>query len=102
MQSETGSKRKSIIEDTEDEEELLEINENENKPEKTDPNQGILYYLLNNHLWIFAIWLIPISLCYDIFWWCRARMNYWMCKRNAHLRHDDKVSSFSDDIFNEN
>ena len=75
------------------EKEPLDPNHNEVNPLKDEnPNQGVLYYLVNNHMWIFAIWLIPISVCYDIFWFCRTRINYWLCKRNVNVKHEDKVS----------
>lgn len=54
--------------------------------------------MLNNHQWVFAIWLIPISLCYDIFWWCRARIIYWLFRRNSNMRHDDKVKDVQKQI----
>ena len=82
------------------EKEPLDPNHNDVSPTKKeyDPNQGVLYYLVNNHMWIFAIWLIPISVCYDIFWWFRTRLNYWLCKRNVSLKHEDKVSQTFDFI----
>ena len=82
-------KRRSVIEeDTEDEKEAF-VPDNvtiANKKAKENPNSGPLFYMLNNHQWVFAIWLIPISLCYDIFWWCRARITYWLCRRNSNMR----------------
>ena len=85
--------------DTEDEEEICFKNEcsNDGAMKKDDKpiNEGVLAYLLANHLWIFAIWLIPLSVFYDIFWWFRARFVYWLCRSNAHLRHDEKVKSTS-------
>ena len=81
------------IEDTEDKDE----NENKMQEETTqearkrDPNSGVMYYLVNNHLWIFAIWLVPISVLYDIFWWFRTRWTYWMFRRSVNCRHDEKV-----------
>ena len=88
-----ATKQRSIAVETEDEDEPLDPTaENVSKPDKEDPNQGILFYLVNNHMWIFAIWLIPISVFYDIFWWFRARLNYCLSKRNATLKHEDKVS----------
>jgi len=61
------------------------------KSDKNDPNSGFLFYLIDKHMWIFAIWLIPISLCYDIYWWFQVRWNYLMCKSNANRLHDEKV-----------
>ena len=87
-----GTKQRSIAVDTEDEDEPLDPTPEEvSKPEKEDPNQGVLFYLVNNHMWIFAIWLIPISICYDIFWFYRTRINYWLSKRNVSLKHEEKV-----------
>ena len=87
-----GAKHRSIAVDTEDEDEPLDPTpENVSKPDKEEPNQGVLFYLVNNHMWIFAIWLIPISVFYDILWWFRARINYWLSKRNTNLKHEDKV-----------
>ena len=75
------------------EKEPLDPKHNEvNTLKDENPNQGVLYYLVNNHMWIFAIWLIPISVCYDIFWFCRTRIKYWLCKRNVNIKHEDKVS----------
>ncbi len=71
---------------------MLDEKKDKEKETPENPNQGILYYLMAHHLWIFAIWLIPISLVYDIFWWFRTRWTYWMCRRHATLRHDDKVT----------
>ena len=58
----------------------------------TDPNSGFLFYLIDKHMWLFAIWLIPISLCYDIYWWFQVRWNYLMCKSNANRLHEEKVN----------
>ena len=58
----------------------------------------MLYYLINNHLWIFAIWLVPISLVYDIFWWVRTRLNFLTCSRNSNLRHEQKVQDVQDQV----
>ena len=41
----------------------------EDKPEFS----GILDYLIKEHLWIFAIWVVPISVVYDFFWYLRTR-----------------------------
>ena len=102
VKEEVEIKKRSIIVDTEDEDEILVAHEDvhsdeENlskKSKEEDPNSGIIFYLLDNHMWIFAIWLIPISIFYDIFWWCQARWTYWMCKSNRHLIHDEKVIFF--------
>lgn len=53
------------------------------KSDHNDPNSGILFYLIDKHMWLFAIWLIPISLCYDIYWWFQVRWNYLMCKSKS-------------------
>ena len=79
--------------DLENESEVLEMKDvdTEDTAPTKNPNSGLLYYLMYNHLWIFAIWVVPISVIYDIFWWFRTRMSYWICKRNATSRHDEKV-----------
>lgn len=63
----------------------------EDEKEEENPNPGILHYLIANHLWLFAIWLVPISVLYDVYWWLHARFTYWFCRNNSHVRHDDKV-----------
>ena len=83
--------KRSIAVDTEDEDEVGFKNGEVKKKDDKPVNEGVLAYLLANHMWIFAIWLIPLSVFYDIFWWCRARFVYWLCRSNAHLRHDEKV-----------
>ena len=86
MESKINVKRRSVIEETEDENEAFVSDDTIAKKDIENPNKGALYYMLNNHQWVFAIWLIPISLCYDIFWWCRARTTYWLCRRNSNMR----------------
>ncbi len=39
---------------------------------------GPLEYLVQNHLWIFAIWIVPISVLYDVFWYLRTRWVRWV------------------------
>ena len=92
------AKRRSLMEDTEDENEIT-VEEVKVKDDiKDDPNSGVMYYLMNNHLWIFAIWLVPISLIYDIFWWARTRINFLVCSSNSNLRHDQKVQEVQDQV----
>ena len=90
MESKINIKRRSVIEETEDESEAFVPDDDHitiaKKDETENPNKGALFYMLNNHQWVFAIWLIPISLCYDIFWWCRARIIYWLFRRNSNMR----------------
>ena len=87
MESKINVKRRSLIEETEEENEAFVPDDDTiAKKDIENPNKGALYYMLNNHQWVFAIWLIPISLCYDIFWWCRARITYWLCRRNSNMR----------------
>ena len=91
-------KRRSLMADTEGEEDI-KVEEVKVKDDiKDDPNSGVLYYLINNHLWIFAIWLVPISLVYDIFWWVRTRLNFLTCSRNSNLRHEQKVQDVQDQV----
>lgn len=105
VKEEESMKKRSLVVDTEDEDEILTVKEdpindvveekNDDQPEKKkdkDPNSGIMFYLMTNHLWIFAIWLVPISIVYDVFWWLRARLTYLICRSNASLRHDEKVN----------
>ena len=100
VKEEIQAKKRSIVVDTEDEEEetkhLTDSLENEKNPENPgipeNPNPGLLAYLMINHQWIFAIWLVPISVIYDIFLWFRTRVNFLMCRRNSNLRHDEKVT----------
>lgn len=104
IEDEKSTKKRSLIVDTEDEDEIVTIKEEDpisqseeekkdDQPEKKDkdPNSGIMFYLMSHHLWIFAIWLVPISIVYDVIWWIRARWTYWICRSNANLRHDEKV-----------
>lgn len=37
----------------------------EDPPKKA--NEGFLYYLMDRHMWIFTIFLVPISLVYDLY-----------------------------------
>ena len=99
VSEEVTIKKRSLIVDTEDEDEILFANEDcamndqkdpPTKPEK-DNESGLLFYILEKHQWIFAIWLIPISIIYDIFWWVRTRWNYFICKSNANRKHEEKV-----------
>ncbi len=98
--TEKGDKAKARLDElSEAEEEVAMLDKEKGDPEKPvkgedeedDPNKGFWFYMLDNHLWMFAIWLVPISLGYDIFWWFRARINWWMCGRHATRRHEDKV-----------
>ncbi len=34
---------------------------------------GILESLAKNHLWLFAIWIVPLSVLYDVYWYFRTR-----------------------------
>lgn len=90
----SDTKKKSVYAESEAEEEI-DLKNEELKPEPRAGGpaggQGVMFYLMTYHMWIFAIWLIPLSVFYDIFWWFRARFNYWFRRSNAHLRHDEKV-----------
>ena len=97
VSEEVKIKKRSLIVDTEDEDEILvtkedcEKDQNDQKEKPENKNDGLLFYIMEHHQWIFAIWLIPISLFYDIFWWFRTRWNFFMCKSNANLKHEEKV-----------
>ena len=102
MESKINFKRRSVIEETEDEGEAFVPDNDEitiAKKDTENPNKGALFYMLNNHQWVFAIWLIPISLCYDLFWWCRARIFYWLFRRNSNLRLRKKQFKLLNIIF---
>ena len=94
----TTLKKRSLIVDTEDEDDFEKISDEKNSDvildqdssQQPDEEQssGILFYILERHQWMFAIWLIPISICYDIFMWFRARWNYWT---SNHLAYNGKA-----------
>lgn len=42
-----------------------------------NPNQGFLYYLMDRHMWIFTIFLVPISLIYDVYFKLYTLFNLW-------------------------
>ena len=101
-------KKRSLIVDTEDEDDFEKIcdektsdvikDQDSSKQSVEEQSSGILFYILERHQWMFAIWLIPISICYDIFMWFRARWNYWTrnqiaydCKSYAKHVHKEKV-----------
>ena len=46
---------------------------------------GLLEYLVQNHLWIFAIWIVPLSVAYDIVWYIRTRWGMGICVFHALL-----------------
>ena len=94
----TTLKKRSLIVDTEDEDDFEKISDEKNSDVILDQDSsqqpveeqssGILFYILERHQWVFAIWLIPISICYDIFMWFRARWNYWT---SNHLAYNGKA-----------
>jgi len=57
----------------------------------SQPNQSFMYQLMTEHIWMFTVWIIPISVCYDILWWVRTRWIYWISRKDSHLRHYEKV-----------
>ena len=115
VKEEMSLKKRSLIVDTEDEDDFEKIGDEKNsdviqedssKQPVEEQSAGILFYILERHQWIFAIWLIPISICYDIFMWFRARWNYWTrnqiaydCKSFAKHIHKEKVTCSN--IFND-
>lgn len=104
VKEEDAIKKRSLIVDTEDEDGEIEFNvkadvpKDEAKKMEDNPNPGVMAYLMANHQWLFAIWLIPFSVFYDIFWWFRTRFNYWFRRRTANLRHDEKVKNVQNQI----
>ena len=58
---------------------------------KLERNTGIIHYVMVNHMWVFTIWLIPISILYDFLWWIHAKYTYWVNLRRPSIRHEAKV-----------
>ena len=42
------------------------VKSEDDPPESKDDDDGLLFYMMDRHLWIFAIFLVPISLIYDV------------------------------------
>jgi hypothetical protein len=40
-------------------------------------NDGLLYYLMDRHMWIFTLFLVPISLVYDVYFKIYLLVNLW-------------------------
>ena len=47
------------------------------KEEDLKPNDGLLYYIMDQHMWVFTIFLVPISLVYDIYFKIYLTINLW-------------------------
>lgn len=56
-----------------------------------DEAGGLMGYLMQKYLWAFTIWLIPMSVVYDILLFIRTRVNFWMRSRNS-TKHEEKVA----------
>ena len=52
----------------------IKNNNNSKKDEKKGLLDQILFYLLRNHNWIFVMALMPISICYDIYCFCKYNL----------------------------
>ena len=47
------------------------------KEEDPKPNEGLLYYIMDQHMWVFTIFLVPISLISDIYFKIYLTINLW-------------------------
>ena len=54
-------------------------------------NGGILKYLIEHYPWVLTMWLIPLSVFYDMFSWVQTQVTYWANKKKSSLRHEAKV-----------
>lgn len=57
------------------------------KKEKGDMN--LIDYIMTYHQWIFVIWIVPISVLYDCFWFIRTRLSYTLT--NTKGSHEERV-----------
>jgi len=53
---------------------------------------GFLEYLVQNHLWMFAIWLVPLSVVYDVFCYIRTRLNFLLSSGGDQREHEERVA----------
>ncbi len=42
-----------------------------------NPNEGFLYYLMDRHMWIFTLFLVPVSLIYDVYFKLYTLFHLW-------------------------
>ena len=48
-------------------------------------------WIVENHFWVFAIWVVPISLLFDVFYYICTRYNYFFSK--GSVKHAEKVKN---------
>ena len=53
------------------------------KEDDPKPNDGLLYYIMDRHMWVFTIFLVPISLVYDIYFKIYLTINLWRDRHKA-------------------
>ena len=49
-----------------------------------------LDYVTQNHLWVFALMVIPVSLIYDFMWFVRLRLSYLFA--TGQKNHEERVA----------
>jgi len=63
-----------------------------------NPNEGLLYYLMDKHMWIFTIFLVPVSLLYDVYFKMYTLFHLWKDSQKAFKDHDKKVEDVQDQV----
>ena len=61
------------------------------KVEDPKPNDGFLYYVMDQHMWIFTIFLVPISLIYDIYFKVYLMINLWKDRQKVGKNSKNKL-----------
>ena len=61
------------------------------KVEDPKPNDGFLYYVMDQHMWIFTIFLVPISLIYDIYFKVYLMINLWKDRQKVRKTRENKL-----------
>ncbi len=64
---------------------------NLNKKVTVEEAGGLMSYLMQKHLAFFAVWLLPISIVYDMFLFVQTRLNFWLRSLKTK-KHEDKVA----------
>ena len=72
------------------------IKEKDEDVSPSDANSGFLYYLMTNHMWIFAVIIVPISLVYDLYTYILIQLNFYLGASTA--KHDEKVANVQEQI----
>ena len=54
-------------------------------------NGGILKFLIEHYPWVLTMWLIPLSVFYDMYSWVQTQVTYWANQKKSSLRHEAKV-----------